>query len=162
MAIYITIFRHFKRDEKLAKPQAYEELQECVYETNLGQFISKWDASMEKFLMAGSLNENDEAMLYCLFKRQFLRATEMKDHHAKFARSRSDSQVHSYKWMYEVCRNVVDTLRLEVQAQQRVAGSRPGAADPILPVQEVVGKPDQKTKAEMKGMPCPRAVNGKP
>ena len=41
MAIYITIFRHFKRDEKLAKPQAYEELQECVYENNLGQFISK-------------------------------------------------------------------------------------------------------------------------
>ena len=95
MAIYIMIFRSFERDAKLGKPQALEELQTVTYETNVKGFISKWDQAMERFISAGDLTSGDDALLYCLFKKQFLKAPELKDHHAQFQRARSDSKVHS-------------------------------------------------------------------
>ena len=169
MAVYILVYRHFKRDERLAKPQAYEEISLCTYETSLKVFMAKWNASMERFLQAGMVNENDEAMLYALFKKQFLRAAELKDHHAKFTRSMPGSRVHSYRWMHQTCENVLEAEKLETHAKARLDGMKPGTADPVMPVVPGGEKSPKKTPAdqekkreELKNVACPRAVAGTP
>ena len=53
MAIYIIIYCNFKRDEDLAKPHAFEELQAVVFEPSSNRFISKWDAARERFVSEG-------------------------------------------------------------------------------------------------------------
>ena len=88
---------------------------------------------MERFIQAGACNENDEAMLYIMFKKQFLKASELKERQAKFQRSLPSSSVHSCKWMRNVCCNVLEAERLESQSQARVEGCRTRAADPVTP-----------------------------
>ena len=88
---------------------------------------------MESFVQAGALTDNDEAFLYCLFKRQFLAAVELKEHHALFKRSQPGSKIHTYEWMYTTCANVLEAEKLESNARARVEASRPGAADPATP-----------------------------
>ena len=81
------IYRNFRNDEKLAKAQALEELQQISYRSNLSDFITRWDRSIEQFTSAGDLSSDDNIFLYTLFKRSFLVAKEMIDHVAVFKRA---------------------------------------------------------------------------
>ena len=74
LSIYVMIFRNFRNDERLAKAQALEELQQISYRPNLNDFITRWDRSIEAFTSAGDLSSDDEIFLYTLFKKNFLAA----------------------------------------------------------------------------------------
>ena len=87
LAIYIMIIRRFRNDQRLAKAQAMEELQECKYTTSLYDYITKWDRAMEGLSAAGDLTPSDEVIFYTLFKKNFLVAKEVSEHIAAFKRA---------------------------------------------------------------------------
>ena len=133
LSMYMAVMRQFRRDQEIAKPQAYEELAQVVYEGQLASFLARWDAAVERFMQCGDFTGSDEAFMYCTFKKQFLRTAEMKDHHATFRRSLSGTGVQTYDWMYNACRAVVEADRLESQARACVESLRPSAPNPAAP-----------------------------
>ena len=80
------------------------------------------------------MTSTDDAMLFIMFKKQFTRCVELKDHIAKFNRSLPGSSTQTYSWMVKVCRNVIEADRIEQISRQRLEASKPGAADPVTPV----------------------------
>ena len=155
LSMYVIIHRHFRHDERLAKAQAMEELQQCVYTNGLFDFMTRWDRSLEAFCSAGRLSDSDEVILYTLFKRSFLTAKEMQEHIAVFRRAAPGSDIHIYDWMYNTCKAVLANERHEQVASERVASHKPGASDLATPA-----LPDQRKEKdkEKQRIACPALV----
>ena len=174
-ALYCMTVPEFRRDEKLARPLALEEIQNVQIQKGKGAlrtFLGQWDAAVEKLTQISDLHENDIDCLYIAFRKQFMKADELSEQQAKVRRSLPDSKVHSYAWMYRAAKAVVESQRLHTQEVERADAQLPRAPDPLTPDvdhkkkkgkgrgkgksdKSVPAVPDRNTENEA----CPRMVS---
>ena len=151
--IYAWVIKQFNRDLKLARPQVLEELSLVKLgqgKDALRSFKTRWDATVERLAGLGSCKESDEEILYIYFKKQFMRSEDMADSVAKVRRSPPQSEVHSYEWMYRAVQNRLETMRLETQELERVAGYRLDTPHPITPGLTVKGQTPKRANVPTK------------
>ena len=134
--MYGIICRHFKENEKLARPLAMQEIQQVVPRPGRNQlrnFLGKWDASAEKLVnLMGDNEEPDKDALYLAFKKHFMTMPELAEQGTRVKRSLPHS-IHSHAWMYSTAKAVVETQRLEGQEDERDVAQEPDARDPLTP-----------------------------
>ena len=157
--LYGIICRHFRENEKLARPLAMQEIQGVKPrpgKDQLRHFLSNWDASVEKLVsMLDDDDEPDKDMLYLAFKKHFMKMPELADQHTTVRRSLPNSDVHSYAWMYTTAKAVVESKRIQEQEDAREAAQEPDAKDPLTPAPAV-----KEPRKDLSKDPCPRMVSG--
>ena len=103
--------------------------------------------------MLGDDEEPDKDALYLAFKKHFMTLPELEDQRITVRRSLSNSEVHSYAWMYATAKAVVESQRREEQEEERDASQEPDARDPLTPAPVASGPRNPKND------PCPRMVS---
>ena len=147
--IYCWILRKFTRDARLARPQILEEIALVKLGRGKGAlklWISKWDAVVERLVGQGGSKEGDEEHLYIHFKKQFMTSHDLSDCISRVRTSPASSKVHSYRWMYDAVKARIESIRIEDQEKERLAGYADDAAHPMTPGLDADGKGGGKGK----------------